>query len=135
MEPNRPDLGEHLVVIRRQLAAIQEQLAAMSERHKQLCALVAQLRPRPAEGDRPAEADPAVPGQLVLAACARDIQSVLQEAGHPLTMLEILEALVHRQLPWRESTVSHALADLSDHGLVKGSGDSGPFRYGLAAGR
>jgi hypothetical protein len=129
-----PDLAAQLASIRKQLAALSQQVAALSEQHKQLQALVAVTLPGPAEtrGPEPGEPASGPPAREILARCRQDILRLLRDLGRPLTTLEILDELVHRRLSWRESTVSHALAELIDQGLVRGSQDGGPRRHGLA---
>jgi hypothetical protein len=138
MHLNDSNLLEHLQAMHRQLAALQEQLAALAGHQKALCDLLTQRQPPTAfiEPGIPT-ADPMNPGQAqeTLAECADDITRVLRETGHPLTTLEILEQLVERQLRWRECTVSHALAELLDHGVVVNRAENGAHRYGLAATR
>jgi hypothetical protein len=128
------DVAQQLAAIRQQLASLGRQLAALTEQHKQLAAVVSQAWPRRAEG-KPAgapEHPPGVPGRETIAQCGQDILRVLREVGRPLTTLEILEELVHRHLSWRESTVSHTLADLVAEGLVQDTNGHGPRRHGLA---
>jgi hypothetical protein len=134
MPGDHANLLDHVLAIHRQLAALTEQVAGLTEQQKTLYNLVSQLafQPAPAEHSRKAVQDTlSTQVQETLADCARDIVRVLREAGHPLTTLEILEQLVNRKLRWRESTVSHALADLTDHGVVANLGENGAHRYGL----
>jgi hypothetical protein len=130
------ELLEHLQAMHRQMTALQEQLAALRQQQKALCDLLVQRQTlqAPIEQGLPAT-DHATPDQAqeTLAECAKDILRVLREVGHPLTTLEILDQLVHRQLRWRESTVSHSLVELLDHGVVANVGETGVHRYGLTA--
>jgi hypothetical protein len=119
--PKNLDLSEELLAIREQLAALQEQLSALAERHQRLCGMLTPQQPAAATA----------PVQVVLADCAQDIVRVLREVGRPLNTLEILDEMVHRELRWRESVVSHTLAELMDHGLVENIGDGGLHRYRL----
>ncbi len=137
MPADHSDLLEHVLVVHRQLAALTEQVAALNEQQKALSALVSRLPFSPASEQQTQEAaGPASSplAQQTLADCARDVVRVLREAGHPLTTLEILDLLVNRQLRWRESTVTHALADLTDHGVVANLGENGGHRYGVVPG-
>jgi hypothetical protein len=127
-------VDEQLRAIREQLARLHQQLELVAQRQQLLFDLVSRSQPAAAATRKPAEtADhlAAVPAQEVLAECAQDLLRVFREVGHPLTTLEILEELVRRQLRWRESTVSHTLAYLTDHGLVRSSGNASPHRYQL----
>jgi hypothetical protein len=134
MPDSAPELAEELTAIRKQLALLGQQLSALAQEHKALADIVNQSMARRPEGKGPGHPLGA-PAQEVLARCGQDILRVLQEVGRPLTTLEILEELVHRHLSWRESTVSHTLAELSAQGLIRESGDSGPRRHVLAAPR
>jgi hypothetical protein len=135
--------AEHLLAIRRQLAGLQEELVAIRRQQQTLCELLGRLLPplpappgepgaRAKDSGDPPETAPPLPAQEVLAECAQDILRVLSEAGHPLTKLEILNALVHRQTRWREGVVSHAMVQMIDHGLLSDAGDGGLHRYGPA---
>jgi Fe2+ or Zn2+ uptake regulation protein len=73
----------------------------------------------------------AIPAERIVTSCARDIVRVLEEVGHPLTTLEILEELVHRHLSWRENTVRHALDLLLDQGAISDTANIRPHSYGL----
>jgi hypothetical protein len=141
--------AEHLLAIRQQLASLQEELVAIRRQQQTLCELVGRLLPPPPalsagpEGRGATAKDfggtqepsPPLPAQEVLAECAQDILRVLSEVYHPLTKLEILDALVQRQTRWREGVVSHALVQMIDHGLLTDAGDGGLHRYGPAASR
>jgi hypothetical protein len=130
MSSDRQDLAEELAAIRQQLSSLSQQLMALARRHEELAAVVQQTLPRHHEAkaaDHPAGS----PAQEVLARCGQDIVRVLREVGRPLTTLEILDELVHRHLNWRESTVSHTLAELMDQGLVRETKGDGPHRYAL----
>ncbi len=136
MQPENSALFEHLTAIRQQLAAVDERLAALEQGQKQLASLLGRHPERPAQpGDaaRASRPAPAAPPQDTLAHCARDILRVLQQVGRPLTMLEILDELVQREANWRESTASHALVYLVDHGRVTASDETGPRRYRAVA--
>jgi hypothetical protein len=128
MAGEQVNVAEHLEAIRSQLAEVHQQLAAIHEQQRLLCALLGAPGPAPAEG----EAGATLPGQETLADCARDLLRVLREVGRPLTMLELLDELVRRQLRWRESTVSHALVVLQDHAQVRPTGEGGSHRYEAA---
>jgi hypothetical protein len=94
---------------------------------------VARLRADAANANRSERADthPPAPTAEVLAHCARDLVGVLHAAGHPLTMLEILDELVRRRLSWRENVVRHALLELLDQGTVREASDIRPHSYAL----
>ena len=120
--------------IAEQFAAFREQLTALTEQQKVLCALLGQLLNRQAESRNGAEPMPhshAVPGLDVVAECGKDILGVLQEARQPLTILEILDELVRRQRSWRENTVRHALTTLLEEGAVADRQDVRPHSYGV----
>jgi hypothetical protein len=130
----RPDVAEELAALRQQLNALSEQVTALALRQEELNARVNQTLPRQPEG-KPADHSVLPPAQEVLARCGQDILRVLREVGRPLTTLEILGELVHRHLNWRESTVSHTLAELIDQGLVQEKADDGPRRHMLVTPR
>ncbi len=119
-----------------QLSALREQLAALTEQQKVLCALLGQLLNRHVESRNGADPLPhshAVQGLDVVAECGKDILGVLQEARQPLTILEILDELVRRQRSWRENTVRHALTTLLEEGTVADRQDLRPHSYGVPA--
>jgi hypothetical protein len=133
MADEKLQVTEQLAAIRQELVGLGQRLGALFEQQKELAALVAQALPRRSEG-KSAEQVEHPSGALVreiLVKCGQDIQRVLREVGRPLTTLEILDELVQRHLSWRESTVSHTLADLMDRGVIHGSRDSGPRRHRL----
>jgi hypothetical protein len=137
MNPESPGLDEQLQAIREQLTRLHQELAVVAERQQLLFELLNRGQPLSPAASKPAqtpEQPSAIPAQEVLAECAQDLLRVFQEVGHPLTTLEILEEVVRRQLRWRESTVSHTLAYLTDHGLVSSSGNGAPHRYQLQPG-
>jgi hypothetical protein len=134
MSSEHSHLVEQLTAIREQLATMHQQLVAIWEQQKTLCALVTQLQLRSGETGKnpgPRKDISMTHVQEILADCAQDLLRVLREVGHPLNMLEILEELVKRQLRWRESTVSHTLVELVDHGILTDTGESGLHRYAL----
>jgi hypothetical protein len=134
MSLDEPRLVEQLQAIRQLLAALNDQLAVVTERQQTLFEMFRRLQPAGRDGRSPEETagtPAATPGQEVVAGCAQDILAVLREVGRPLTRLEVLEELVRRQLRWRENTVSHALVHLTEHGLVDETRDGGPHRYRL----
>ena len=119
-----------------QLAALREQLTALTGQQKVLCALLGQFLNRHAEsrnGVEPMTHSHAVPSLDVVAECGKDILRVLQEARQPLTILEILDELVRRQRSWRENTVRHALTTLLEEGSVADRQDVRPHSYGAPA--
>ena len=132
MAKRRPDVAEELAALRRQLSALTEQVTALARRQDELDALVNHTLPRPAEG-KPTDHAALPPARDVLVRCGQDLVRVLREVGRPLTTLEILDELVHRHLNWRESTVSHTLAELIDQGLVQEKAGDGPRRYLLTS--
>jgi hypothetical protein len=123
------DVAHELTAIRRQLGALGQELAELKRRHEELTAVVQQtfLHHQEKSADHPH----GPPAREVLARCGQDIVRVLREVGRPLTTLEILDELVHRHLNWRESTVSHTLAELMDQGLVQDKTSEGPRRHML----
>jgi hypothetical protein len=132
MSPTTPDLSTKLAEIHEQLAFLARQLAALSDQQMELIALVHDaITHKTQEGTAPAgpPQDPAI--HDVLVRCGQDIVRVLGDVGRPLTTLEILDELVHRHLSWRESTVSHALAELGDQGRIVETGPSGAHRHAL----
>jgi hypothetical protein len=124
----RRDLADELATLRQQLSALTQQVAALARRQEALDAFLNHELPRPAEG-KPADHGALPPAREVLARCGQDLVRVLREVGRPLTTLEMLDELVHRHLNWRESTVSHTLAELIDQGLVQEKAEDGPRRY------
>jgi hypothetical protein len=124
-------MAEDLTAIRKQLAQLSQQLSALAQEHKALAAMVNQSMSRRPEAKGP-DHPPGAPVEEVLARCGQDILRVLREVGRPLTTLEILDELVHRHMSWRESTVSHTLAELTAQGLIRESDDSGPRRHMVA---
>jgi hypothetical protein len=125
-----PDSGE----VPAQLTAIREQLAAIHEQLIAIHTLLARLLQDPtAEAHLRAAVSHSAGAQGIgtLASCMRDIVRVLQEVGHPLTILEILDEMVHRQLRWRENTVRHALADMQDKSVVRDTSAIRPHSYDL----
>ena len=125
------DVAEELAAIRQQLSALGQQLTALARRHEELAAVVHQTLPGAHEA-KAADHLHGPPAAEVLARCGQDILRVLREVGRPLTTLEILDELVHRHLNWRESTVSHTLAELKDQGTIREKGGDGPRHYVMA---
>jgi hypothetical protein len=111
--------------LRQRMAALEEQIAAVSRQQATLRAALNQLLAR-----FPELAQAAEPGQPSLRQCADDVVRVLREVGRPLGPLEILEELAIRHLSWRESTVRHVLADLTNEGVVREG--QRPMSYCLA---
>ena len=124
------EVAEELKAIRLQLVLLSQQISALREEHRELAAFVNEAGPRRQEA-KGADHPHTVPAQEVLLRCGQDILRVLREVGRPLTTLEILDELVHRHSSWRESAVSHTLAELSAQGLVRENGDGGPRRHML----
>jgi hypothetical protein len=125
---------QQLRVIGQQLASLREQLAELQRRQTALYDELAPVLRKPEKPDyvQPADSLPAA-GETedVLARCAQDVVHVLHEAGHPLTVPEILDGLVHRRLSWRENVVRHTLDALRDHGVVTDTSHLRPHSYGL----
>ena len=130
MANNPLEVAEELAAIRRQVNGLSQELASLARRYDELAAVVNQSLPQHHEG-KAVDHPPGPPAREVLAQCGHDIVRILREVGRPLTMLEILDELVHRHLNWRESTVSHTLAELMDQGLVREKINDGPRRHML----
>jgi chromosome segregation ATPase len=124
------DAAETLASLRRQMAALEEQLEAVNRQQTALRAALNQLLARFPEGGQ--AADTGSVGEASLQRCASDIVRVLREVGRPLGALEILEAMAARHLSWRESTVRHALADLKNEGVVREGDGERSLSYSLA---
>jgi hypothetical protein len=121
-----PDVGLAAAELRQQMAALEEQIAAVCRQQAALRAALNQLVTRfPELGQAPEL------GQQSVRQCAGDVVRVLREVGRPLGTLEILEELATRHLSWRESTVRHVLADLANEGVVREG--QRPMSYSLAA--
>jgi hypothetical protein len=119
-----------LAALRREMATLEEQLAAVSRRQAALRAALDHLLARFPEAGQPI--DPSEAGQPTLQRCAADVLRVLGESGRPLGTLEILEELAVRHLSWRENTVRHALAELKNEGVVREGERQRPLSYSLA---
>lgn len=68
-------------------------------------------------------------------ACTRAVVDVLREAGHPLTLLDLLDDLGHHYRGWTSSTVRHTLAELIDRGVIVVRRDQRPCGYELQPGQ
>ncbi len=121
------DAAEVVAELRRQLAALDEQVAAIVRQQANLRTALSQLVARFPELAQAAEPGGATPP---LRQCAADVLRVLREVGRPLGTLELLEELALRHLGWRESTVRHVLADLANEGVVREG--KRPMSYSLA---
>jgi hypothetical protein len=113
------DAGEAAALaaeLRRRMAALEEQLAAVNRQQTELRAALNQLLARFPE---PAHTEAGGAGPPALRQCAADVLRVLREVGRPLGTLEILDEMATRHLGWRESTVRHVLADLVNEGIVR----------------
>lgn len=124
------DAAEAVASLRRQMAALEEQLTAVNRQQAALRAALDQLLARFPEGAHGGET--ADGGQPLLRRCAGDVVRVLREVGRPLGALEILEEMAARHLSWRESTVRHVLADLKNEGVVREGDGERPLSYCLA---
>ena len=142
-DPESPCTQAQVAALAEQVANLREEMTALRRQQDFLAAQVYRLQTQAAEyeaktGAEPAKTDvgrpanlPARPGNDPARGCAHDIVRVLQEVGHPLTTLGILEELVRRKLVWGDSTLRHVLAGLVDEGIVKERRDIGPHSYGL----
>jgi multidrug efflux pump subunit AcrA (membrane-fusion protein) len=115
--------------LRRQMSALEEQVAAINRQQAALRAALNQVLAR--FPDLGHAADAGAPCQPPLRQCAADVVRVLREVGRPLGTLEILEELATRHLGWRESTVRHVLADLVNEGIVREG--QRPMSYSLTS--
>src|SRR5437879_5502239 len=101
--PDLAQMAEQIASLREQVAVLQEQLVAI---HGQVAAIHALLVGvvgdsataqchlagyRPANGGRS-------PTEEVLARCGQDVVRVLRESTQPLTVLEMLDEMVRRQM-------------------------------------
>jgi hypothetical protein len=68
-------------------------------------------------------------------ACTRAVLHELREAGHPLTLLDLLDALGHHYRGWTSSAVRHTLAELTDRGVIVVRRDQLPCGYELRQGQ
>jgi hypothetical protein len=123
------DADATLASLRRRMAILEEQLAAVNQKQTELRAALAQVLARFPEAGQAAEMDAG--GQPLLQRCADDVVRVLREAGRPLGTLEILDEMTARHLSWRESTVRHVLADLKNDGVIRDGDGERPRSYSL----
>jgi hypothetical protein len=123
------DADTTLASLRRRMAILEEQLAAVNQKQTELRAALAQVLARFPEAAQTADTDAA--GQPLLQRCADDVVRVLREAGRPLGTLEILDEMAARHLSWRESTVRHVLADLKNDGVIREGDGERPRSYSL----
>jgi hypothetical protein len=124
------DTAQTLAALRRRMAVLEEQLAAVNQQQAALRAALHQLLAHFPEGTAGAETGAAA--EPLLQRCAGDVMRVLREVGRPLGTLEILEEMATRHLTWRESTVRHVLADLTNEGMVREGDGERPLSYCLA---
>jgi hypothetical protein len=131
-------LYDQMLAVRAQVIALRQDVAELRRQLSALYDLVAQrVRPPDTPDGTPGSERPAVAAltEEIVAACARDVVAVLREAGRPLTLLEILNELVRRQLSWRENTVRHALDELLDRGTIARTDSQRPDHFEMVAAR
>jgi hypothetical protein len=128
-------LLDQLRLVEEQFDVLCEAVAKLHRQQRELSFSVAQMRSKheAAHPDSVSTGAPHPPPQATMADCERDILRVLDGAGHPLTILEILAELVRQRLSWRENVVRHALLELLDRGAIRDASSVRPHSYALAS--